>query len=172
ERRCQCLEHSVIKRRSDIPRAGHHADSRRGGCDILEDLQPFAYQGEIWIAEPSDITVRPSETLDDALADRIGDSNEHDWDAPGLPLQGHHHIGGTGKDDIGTQSHEFFGVCDDAFEVATPANVDLDVAAIGPTQLFQCLLELGEQHACFRIVVASDKHADATHSLSLLPTRR
>jgi hypothetical protein len=87
-------------------------------------------------------------------------------------LQGHHHIGGTGKDDIGTQSHEFFGVCNDTFGVATPANVDLDVAAIGPAQLFQCLLELGEQRACVHIVLASDKHANPLHSLRLLRVRR
>src|SRR5262249_36141087 len=149
----------------------HQADPGHRRCDILEDLQPFAYQGEIWIAEPSDIAVRPGEILDDALADRIGDSNEHDRDAPGLPLQGHHHIGGTSKDDIGTQSYEFFGVCNPTFGVATPANVDLDVAAIGPAQVFECLLELGEQRACVHIVIASDKHANPPHSLRLLRAR-
>src|SRR5262249_40965809 len=75
-------------------------------------------------------------------------------------------------DDIGTQSHEFFGVCNDTFGVATPANVDLDVAAIGPAELFQCLLELGEQRACVHIVLASDKHANPPHSLRLLCSRR
>jgi tripartite-type tricarboxylate transporter receptor subunit TctC len=55
-------------------------------------------------------------------------------------LQGPHHIGGAGKDNVRTQSHEFFGVRDDAFAIASPANVDLDISAVCPAQLFQRLL--------------------------------
>jgi hypothetical protein len=53
-----------------------------------------------------------------------------------------------------------------------PANVDPDVAAIGPTQLTQGLYERRDAGVCVRVICGRRyEHTDTSHPLRLLRTR-
>jgi hypothetical protein len=54
-----------------------------------------------------------------------------------------------------------------------PAIIDLQIAALAPTQFLKCLQECSSANLCFGIVFGQvHKHADAPHTLRLLRTRR
>src|SRR5262249_53849341 len=58
------------------------------------------------------------------------------------------------------------------FIECAPARVDLNVAAFGPSQLLQSLLECGQVSLKFRVALGMrHQHADAPHALALLRAR-
>src|SRR5690242_566683 len=122
-------------RRSRIADADHHANPVQRGYNVLENLQSLSEHGEIWIAKTGNIRVGPSKILDHTLANRIGDSNEHDGDGASLPLQRQYYIARPGENDIRVQLYQLFRVDHAPFGVSCPANVDLDILTVGPTRL-------------------------------------
>jgi hypothetical protein len=74
--------------------------SRHIGCDLLEQLQPFAGEAVFAIEETRDIAPRPRQAIDKACADRIGDIHEHDRHGAGCLLQGSRGRSATGQDDV------------------------------------------------------------------------
>src|SRR5215510_13407832 len=75
---------------------------------------------------------------------------------------------------VGSHAHEFRGVHAQPGEIAgSPANVDLEIAALVPTQVFQALPERADPGV--RIPVALGEivqHRNATDTLALLRARR
>jgi hypothetical protein len=91
-------------------------------------------------------------------------------------LQQRRHGCGTSScdDDVRPEGDQFGRVSAKAVGVGRgPANVDPDVATVGPTQLAQGLCERRDAGLCFRVIRGRGyEHADAPHALALLRTRR
>src|SRR6266853_251971 len=78
------------------------------------------------------------------------------------------------KDDVGREGNQFRRIFANALGVArAPADVNADIAAVGPARLRQRLCERQEAGLPCRIVRSYvHEHADASHALGLLRTRR
>jgi hypothetical protein len=107
-------------------------------------------------------------------ADRFGDLHEHDRHDPSRLQQRPRGDTGNSQDDIGREGNQFRSVAANALGAArTPADVNADVATLGPAQLRQSLCERQEAGLPCRIVRRiTHEHADAPYSLGLLRTRR
>src|SRR5262249_54290646 len=74
---------------------------------------------------------------------------------------------------VGRERHQFCCVSPYAAGVApTKACLDLDVATVCPTQLFQALLKRCHSGLSFPIVGDRKQHADPPHGIGLLCARR
>ena len=45
--------------------------TRDGGCDLLDEFQPFGAYAELTVRKSSDVAARPGNVIDDALGNRI-----------------------------------------------------------------------------------------------------
>jgi hypothetical protein len=154
-----------------IPNNGCSHHVRR---DLLEKFRPFTAQTIFEIHKASGLTAWPGERIDQAGADRIYDVHEHDRQGAGSMLQRRHAQGAAGQKDVRRERDQF--PCVSAIAVGiifAPADVELHIAALAPTQLLQALLERRDELLTFRIVRSSvQQHADAPDLLGLLRCRR
>ena len=75
--------------------------SRYARCDFLEKFQPFPAQTVFELDETGGVAAWPRHALDEAGADRVGDSREHDRNGAGRLQQRRDRRTGLGKDDVG-----------------------------------------------------------------------
>jgi hypothetical protein len=146
-------------------------DARR---DIFEELQPFHADAVFKIGKAGGIAAWPRQALDEAGTDRIRGQREYDRHGAGcLEQRAHGHAAGC-KNGVRRERHQFRGVTANALGIAhAPADVDLQVATVGPTQLLEPLNERCHAGLCFRIVRGERReHADPPHALGLLSPRR
>jgi hypothetical protein len=136
----------------------------------LSSSQPFSTQTVFEIHEAGNVAARPSQVVDEAGSDRIGNTVEHNRNRLSLPLQRRHAQGARSEDDMRRECNQFRCVCALAFDVVlAPACVDLNIAAVGPAQLLQDLLERRESGLTIWIIRDRvHQHADPPHLLGLL----
>jgi hypothetical protein len=149
-----------------VPNDGHSFHARR---DLLQQLQPFSGQAVLEWHEAGGVAARPRQAVDEAGADRIDNGGEHDWNGARRLQQRRHGRGAGSQDDVRRKRGQFNRVFANALGIAAaPADVDLHVTAVGPTQLLHGLLERREAGLCIRIVCvrgSAKEHADAPHAL-------
>src|SRR5215472_17487056 len=89
-------------------------------------------------------------------------------------MQRRHGCATSGQDDIGRESDQFRRIFANALHIAPgPAGIDLHIAAIGPAQLFQALLERCDAGFCLWIIHGEwYEHAYSPHALGRLRARR
>ena len=138
-------------------RAGSRRTATRvtPGAISLSSSSHFALDAVFEQGETGGVASRPRQTLDEAGADRIGDLHEHDRHGAGRLLQRPHGGAAWSQDDVRRERDQFRRVSASAVGVARcPADVDPHVAAVGPAQLLQSLLERRDAGLRFRIVLA------------------
>src|SRR5436190_23766701 len=87
-------------------------------------------------AETRGIAAGPGQTLDEALADGVTDSDEHDGSGLGLPPQRIKGRAAVTQQNIRSQCNKLGGVaCEQRRILAAPANFDPEVVALRPTEL-------------------------------------
>src|SRR5262249_50109695 len=125
-------------------------------------------------AKTGDIAARPSQTIDEAAADRINHRHEYDRHCVGRLLQCCDARTAGRQDDIRRQRDQFRREFANAIGIArAPAVIDLHIPADGPARLLQPLMESREACLTFRIIGGEiHQHADAPHPLRLLRARR
>ena len=133
------------------------AESRRTAARVtrgaisLSRSSHFSAQAVFEIHEAGDVAGRPGQIVDNAGADWIGNTVEHNRDCLGLPLHGRHAKGAYSEDDMRSECDQFRSVCAIALDVVpAPADVDLNIAAAAPAQLLQDLLERRESGLAIR----------------------
>ena len=57
----------------DVSGIKHHADLRKAGGDLLEQVEPFSADGKFEGAETGDVAAGRSQAVHKSLRDRIGD---------------------------------------------------------------------------------------------------
>jgi hypothetical protein len=143
------------------------------GAICFEQFQPFAAQTVFEIHETGNVAARPSERVDESSADRIGDLHKHDGQGAGDTLQRRHAQGATGQNDVRRKRDQFRRVSTITIDIVlAPAGVDPHIAAVGPAQLLQDLLERCDAGVTFWIVRGRvHEHTDPPHLLGLLRAR-
>jgi hypothetical protein len=113
------------------------------------------------------------EAIDDAGADRVDDTHEHNRDGAGRFVQRPNIRAARGQNDVRRKSDQFRHHAANVVVIAAnPAIVDLHVLLVGPAQLLQRLPKGGIASLNFQIGLHSTgKHGDAPHSLRLLRAR-
>ena len=124
--------------------------------------------------ETGDVAAWSRQAVDEAGADRIADDREHDRHGAGRLQQRPHGRAAMGQDDVRRERGQFRRVSANFGGIGRgPADVDPHVAADGPAQLLQPLMERREAGLKFRIVRGcGQEYADASHTLGLLRARR
>src|SRR5215467_4909507 len=110
------------------------------------------------------------QTCDQPLAERIGNSEEHDRYGAGRLQEAFGRRRGMGDQHVGLQSDQLFCEClnSDCVSIA-PAIIDSEVASIRPAELLKALLKYGHAGADIGIAFRNrHQHADTTNSLRLL----
>src|SRR5262249_20003076 len=110
------------------------------------------------------------QTCDQPLAERIGNSEEHDRYGAGRLQEAFGRRRGRGDEYVGLQSDQLFCEClnSDCVGIA-PAIIDSEVASIRPAELLKALLKYGHAGADIGIAFRNrHQHADTTNSLRLL----
>ena len=145
-----------------IPKHRHPRHARR---DLFEQLQPFRGEAEFIRGKTGGVPARARQARDDAHGDRVADVREHDGHGAGRLLQCLNAWGGRGQNDVRRERQKLLGISVKATGIARcPAIVDPHVAAVGPAQLLQPLLESREARLSFRIVRGEvHEHADPPH---------
>src|SRR5262249_52735782 len=165
--------------RAELTRPGRYGrilKERRSlyaGCDLLKQLQPFRGDAVVTQHKTSSVAARPSEGFHETGADWFGDLHENDRHGAGRLQQRPRGCTATRQDDVGGEGNQFRRVFANALGVAhAPADVDANVATVGPAQLRQRLCD--RQHAPLRYQIVrreTHEYADAPHPL-LLRARR
>jgi hypothetical protein len=113
-----------------IPKNRH---SLHAGRDLFEQIQPFSAHAVFIRSKTRGVAARPRQTIDEAGADRIGDSCEHDRHGAGRLQHQPKRRGAAGQDDVRRERDQFrrVGACavGVTFGVATK---DLYIAAVDP----------------------------------------
>jgi hypothetical protein len=119
------------------------------------------------------VAARPRQTVDDAGADWVGDDHEHDRHGAGRLKHLLHNVAAD-QDDVRREDGQFRRVFANVVGIARPpAIIDPQIAAVGPAQLLQSLLECrdaGLNVPSFRSCAM--EHADAPHAVCLLRAHR
>src|SRR5215813_6365324 len=143
-------------------------------CDLLEQPQPFRGNAVFIQHKTSSVAARPSEAIDQTGADWFGDLHEHDRHSARRLEQRPSGRSASSQDDVGRECNQFRRVSANALGVArAPADVDANVATVGPAQLRQRLRERQDAPLRYRIVHReTHEHTDPPHPLRLLRARR
>src|SRR5262249_5025433 len=146
----------------------------RAWRDLLEQLQPFPAQTVFEQQKAGGVAAWPGQAINEAAADRIDSSREHDWHGAACLLQCAHGCSGRGQDHVGHERNQFRRVSANVVGIVrAPTIVDPHVAADGPAQFPEPLQERRIAGLCFRLVRSDGgKHADPPHPLALLRARR
>ena len=75
--------------------------------DLLEQLQPFAADAVFEHSKAGGVAARPRQAVDEAGADRVGDTHEHDRHSAGRLLQQPQPWRASGQDDVGRERDQF-----------------------------------------------------------------
>src|SRR5262245_1029613 len=135
-------------------------------CDLSEHAEPFSDRAWIVSHHAREVAARVRQTCDEARADRIYDVGEHDWYCAGFLLQRGSGRSRHRKNDLWLHRDQFFRERLHLSACWREATFDMNIAALGPSTLFEFLLE------CFHLwVIAGSKHADKPEMLRLLRTR-
>src|SRR5262249_27953688 len=143
------------------------------GRDLSQQLQPFAAH-RLVIGKAGEIATRPRQAGEQTAADWIGHLHEYDWDCAGRFAHGIEYRLAVDEYDVRRASHQVCYIALDPIDVVGgPTVVDPDVTAFRPADLLQLLPERGNAGLPLRIVLGErDPHADPSHPLWLLRTRR
>src|SRR6516162_321463 len=115
-------------------RVEHEYGARNPG-HLFEHLQPLAHHLEIDEREASDVPARMRQTRNEALLNGIIDGCHNDGNGTGGLPHRPSDWRGIGDDYVGRERHQFCCLSPYAADVApTKACLDLDVAAVDPTQ--------------------------------------
>jgi hypothetical protein len=144
----------------------------RGAISLIQ-LDPFAAQRELEIGKAREIASRPRQTGDQAGGDRIAHLHEHDRNLAGFAAGRDGHRSGVGDQQIAAQFEQLLDGRPHALGVAGgPAIVDLKVAALGPAEPRERLLERADAGLRFGIALSEPHHhADAPHRIARLSAR-
>src|SRR5262249_20756976 len=150
-----------------VENIGDPCDAR---CQFLEKTDPLLSEREHEPREARDIAARPGQTCNKALADWIADGHKYDRYGVGRLPQCRDSRRSNGKCHVRRFADQLGCVGLDARGVgATPAIVDLQVAALAPAMLLHRLPEHRKTSYHFRIVCSkAAEHADPPHTLRLL----
>jgi hypothetical protein len=110
--------------------------------NLLEQLQPLASQGGLETCESGDVPARSRVVRNKAASDRIGHVHEHNRERASFPQQCGDHGSVLANDNIGPSIDQL--LCKSSCLIGTtggPTNVDLDIAAVRPTQLSEPIQE-------------------------------
>jgi hypothetical protein len=174
ERWGRALNRAELANRGRYGNISQDRRSRHAGRDLFEQFQPFSADREFERSKAGGVSARPCQAIDEAGADRIGDLHEHDRHGARLLQQRPRGCTADREDDVGRERSQFRGVSTNALGVArSPAQVDANVAPVGPAQLTQRLGKRQQASVPGRIVRGEGhEHADASHALGLLRARR
>src|SRR6266508_3012965 len=161
----------IVRRRYGI---GHEGGAPEMWRDLFEQGQPFSGDAFFVEHEAGDIAARVRQTRNQARAERVGDVDEYDRNRAALPLQRHDHRGCMAEDYIGLQRDHLFR---ERLILVAPdggkPNVDVDIAALRPSVLFERLAKC--LYAClqFRIgLSAAHQYTNSPHTPVLLRAPR
>ena len=145
---------------------------RHAWRDLLEQFQPFAAQTVFQHQKAGRVAARPRQTFDEPGADRIRDNCEYDRYGAGR-LQQRPKTLADSQDNVRRKRDQLLRVFAYVGGIArAKAEIDVQVAAVGPTQLLQSLHEGGVVRLSDRIVRSQAlKQTDAPHALVLLSAR-
>jgi hypothetical protein len=137
---------------------------------LFEQLQPLAAHAIFELDKAGGVASRPRQAIDETGTDGIGHDYKHDRYRPCRSQQGPDYRAPIGDDDIRRQRRELPDVLARAFNFARcPADVDLDVATFGPSQLSQYLLKCCDAHPPFWVPIGhAHKHTNAPPPLDRL----
>ena len=152
-----------------------HRRSRHTRCDLFEQLQPFSADAVFELHETGGVAARLRQALDEAGADRIGDTlqtrsarcGSPGATAPRLWLPVARMTSGASATNSAACLRRR------SVSPADPATVDLHVAAVDPAQLRNSCRNAA-MRACASGSSAGEvpEHADPPHPLALLRARR
>ena len=110
----------------------------------------------------------------EAAPDWIRAAHEHDGDGARRLLQRADRRRAVGESDIRVHAHEVCGVAAQPAEIAgPPANIDLEIAPLAPTQTFQALPEHSNPGLHIPIALSEIvQHRDPADTLALLRAPR
>src|SRR5262249_55056472 len=101
--------------------------------DLLEQFQPFRAKAELSRHKAGGVATRSREARHKAGADRVDDIREHDRRGASRLLQRFDRAASGSYQDVRLQPGQFSRGSAEAVGIAqTPANIDADVAAVGP----------------------------------------
>src|SRR5215471_1376958 len=113
-----------------IPNDGRPRDARR---DLFEQFQPLRADTVFECGKTGDVAARPRQALDEPGAHWIRSLREYDRHGPGRLQQRRYDRASTSQDDVRRERGQFRRVPTNALGIArAPANVDPQVAAVGP----------------------------------------
>jgi hypothetical protein len=137
-------------------------------------LQQFSPHAVFEIHEACSVATWVREGLDVAGADRIRALCKHDRHCAGQLQQRRYRRAAGGQDNLRCERDQLGRVSAIAIGIArAPAQVDAHIAAFGPAELLQALLERRDPSLPFWIVCGgAHECADTPHSLRLLRARR
>ena len=125
-----------------ISKYGHSSYSRR---HLLQKIQPFCTYAEFELCKARRVAAWPRQIGDIARTDWVGRLREHDRYAAGRFQQRRDNRARSGKDDLRTMCNEFDRVPAEELRIASaPADLNMNVATVGPAQLLQLLHECGQ----------------------------
>ena len=108
---------------------------RNGRDDLGQHPQPFAGHRRVVICEAGDIAAGARQTLDEALANRVGDIHYDDWDRAALPPQRSDTRAAPGHEHLGLERDEFRRIpLVEHGVAASPAPIDTQILAIAPIE--------------------------------------
>jgi hypothetical protein len=148
--------------------------SRHAGRDFFEQFEPFSAEGVLVQGKSSDVAARTRQALDEACANRVNDTHEHNRHRAGRLLERSHRCARRGENDLGRERDKFCRVSATALGIErAPTNVDPCVAPDRPAPFLKSLMEHCDAGVSFRIVGGQvHQHPDASHPPALLCPRR
>src|ERR1019366_4432819 len=118
ERGRRCLDGAELPGPGGYGRITDDGDSRHARRDLFKQFQPFSNYAVFELAKSGGVAPRPCQAVDEAGADRVGDSHEHDRYSKGRPLQWLQGGAAGRQDDVRRKSDQFRGVFAIAVRVA------------------------------------------------------
>src|SRR5262245_48415405 len=158
-------------RHRGIAQHRYSSDARR---DLLEKLEPLSTDGIFVDGKAGGVSARPRLAVDVAARNRVTDTREDDRDGAGHLQQWRDGGAGRGQYDIGCERDQFGRVFAHGVGLAVaPPVFDPDVLPDDPARVLETLRERSQASLAFRVVRGKRReHADAPHTLALLPSRR
>src|SRR5262245_63324054 len=126
------------------------AEARR---NLLEHRKPLTGDARLVLHHAGDVAARSRQAGNEARADRIGESREHDWYLVGLPLQRGDSRRRDREDHLGLQGDQLLRehLCLSA-RWRKPI-LDPKIAVLRPSPLFKSLAESGNPCFAFRFIL-------------------